>query len=130
LGRPLPKTLIEAAVAQGLEPRHDSHVPSSSDKGLKIEEEVEEQDVWDSEQDSEGVHIMKVEFSWQTSERVSPVTPVLAPAFAFSDGRYWTLQSFEHVAERVEKEEEDGSEVDLQEYESNLEGVHIMKVEY
>ncbi|KAM0715135.1 hypothetical protein Q7P37_009600 [Cladosporium fusiforme] len=133
LGRAMPAAIIAAASVHGIEIRNDSLSPRSLGISVKAEveaeEQVEGQERLRPKEDGEEVHIMKVEYSWERPEQVAPEALDAAPATDLDDERESATLSPRTSEGRVKKEE-GGCDGAVQDTERDLEGVHIMKVEY
>lgn len=135
LRRDPPEAISRTAAATthgvGAHTRHDSAV--LSEKPIKVEEDsVEEWQMPDL--DADETHIMKVEYSWETSGWPWSGVEIAPPAAAQGNERYEESQSTDTSALRVKVEDESSDEEMPDSEEDNseeeTEGVRIMKVEF
>lgn len=117
----------------GAHTRHDSAV--LSEKSIKAEEEVDSDEEWQQpEVNADKSHIMKVEYSWETSGWPWSGVEIVPPAAAQGNERCEGSQSTDISGRRV-KVEDDSSDEEVPDSgedvsEEETEGIRIMKVEY
>lgn len=109
--------------------RNDSAV--LLEKSIKVEEEEDSDEEWQQpEVDADKTHIMKVEYSWETSGWPWSGMEIAPPAAAQDDERCEETLSTDTSARRVKVEDESSDEEMPDSEEDETEGVRMLKVEY